>query len=244
MPAVIEPLRERWKEVQATAVALDMRGDHAGAIKAVKDFHHHLCYLKILDPACGSGNFLYVTMEHLKRLEGEVLDLLKTDLDDREAFLDLQKFTVDPAQFLGIELNPRAAQIAEVVLWIGFLQWHFRTSGKAMPAQPVLKNYKNIENRDAILAYDREEIRLGADGRPITRWDGHAMKTDLVTGRDVPDETRRAELYDYVNPRPADWPKADYIVGNPPFIGGKDLRDRLGGYAEALWAACPDPPTW
>ena len=80
-------------------------------------------------------------------------------------------------------------------------------------------------------------------GRPVTRWDGHSMKIDLATGRDVPDETKRVELYRYVNPRPAKWPEADFIIGNPPFIGGKDVRDRLGdGYAEALWQAYPDMP--
>ena len=44
------------------------------------------------------------------------------------------------------------------MLWIGYLQWHFRTRGRVMPAQPVLKNFRNIEHRDAILAYDREEL--------------------------------------------------------------------------------------
>jgi hypothetical protein len=68
------------------------------------------------------------------------------------------------------------------------------------------------------------------------------MKTDLVTAREIPDETKRIELYRYVNPRPAKWPDADFIIGNPPFTGGKDLRERWGGYAEALWAAYPDMP--
>ncbi len=78
MPAVIEPLRERWNNVKATALAYGIAGNRDAAVKAVKDFHHELCHLRILDPACGSGNFLYVTMEHMKRLEGEVLDLLRT----------------------------------------------------------------------------------------------------------------------------------------------------------------------
>jgi hypothetical protein len=72
-------------------------------------------------------------MEHTKRLEGEVLDLLRNDLSEPEATLELERFTVDPHQFLGIEINPRAATIAEVVLWIGYLQWHFRTRGRVMP---------------------------------------------------------------------------------------------------------------
>ena len=220
MPAVIEPLRERWDNVKATALAYDIAGNRDAAIKAVKDFHHELCHLRILDPACGSGNFLYVTMEHLKRLEGEVLDLLQ-EFGDSQYLLELDSHTVDPHQFLGLEINPRAATIAEVVLWIGYLQWHFRTRGRVMPAQPVLKNFKNIEHRDAILAYDREELVRDEQGRPVTRWDGHSMRIDLATGRDVPDETKRVELYRYVNPRPAKWPEADFIIGNPPFIGTK-----------------------
>jgi hypothetical protein len=242
MPAVIEPLRERWDNVKATALAYGIAGNRDAAVEAVKAFRHGLCHLRILDPACGSGNFLYVTMEHMKRLEGEVLDLLRHDLDEPEATLELERFTVDPHQFLGIEVNPRAATIAEVVLWIGYLQWHFRTRGRVMPAEPVLREFKNIWRGDAVLAYDREEVLRDEHGRTVTRWDGHSMKTDLLTGREVPDDTMRVELYRYVNSRPAIWPDADFIIGNPPFTGGKDLRERLGNYAEALWAAYPDMP--
>jgi hypothetical protein len=242
MPAVIEPLRERWDNVKATALAYDIAGNRDAAIKAVKDFHHELCHLRILDPACGSGNFLYVTMEHLKRLEGEVLDLLQ-EFGDSQYLLELDRHTVDPHQFLGLEINPRAAAIAEVVLWIGYLQWHFKTRGRVMPAQPVLKNFKNIEHRDAILAYDREELVRDEQGRPITRWDGHSMRINLATSRDVPDETKRVELSRYVNPRPAEWPEADFIIGNPPFVGIRQMRLTLGdGYVDALWQAYPDMP--
>ena len=93
-----------------------------------------------------------------------------------------------------------------------------------MPAQPVFKNFRNIEHRDAILAYDREELVRDEQGRPVTRWDGHSMRIDLATGRDVPDETKRVELYRYVNPRPAEWPEADFIIGNPPFVGIRQMR--------------------
>mgnify|MGYP000538398236 FL=1 len=83
----------------------------------------------MLDPACGSGNFLYVTLEHLKRLEGEVLETFD-NLGDTQARLEMAGATVDPHQFRGLEVNPRAATIAEMVLWIGYLQWHFRTRGQ------------------------------------------------------------------------------------------------------------------
>lgn len=93
-----------------------------------------------------------------------------------------------------MELNPRAAAIAELVLWIGHLQWHVRTKG-GMPSEPILRAFKNIVVKDAVLVADK-------------------------------------------SPRRPDWPPSEFIVGNPPFIGGKDLRARLGDeYTLALWAA-------
>ena len=155
----------------------------------------------------------------------------------------MDRHTVDPHQFLGLELNPRAVAIAELVLWIGYLQWHFRTRGNAMPSQPVLKDFATIREQDAILANDKRQVLLDGAGKPVTRWDGITYKPHPVTGDLVPDEGARLERYRYTNPRAADWPKADFIVGNPPFIGGKDMRQELGdGYAEACWAARPYIP--
>lgn len=94
-----------------------------------------------------------------------------------------------------------------------------------------------------MLAYDRKELVTDEQGKPVTRWDGRTMKTSTVTGEDVPDETERTPVYRYVNPRKAEWPKADYVVGNPPFIGGWKIRQALGdGYVEALWSAYDDVP--
>jgi hypothetical protein len=76
VPTIIEPLREDWKTVQATAVTLSRSGDTNAARDVVRKFRRDLCSLTVLDPACGSGNFLYVTLEHLKRLEGEVIETL------------------------------------------------------------------------------------------------------------------------------------------------------------------------
>ncbi|MFZ4779963.1 MAG: DNA methyltransferase, partial [Terrimicrobiaceae bacterium] len=102
-------------------------------------------------------------------------------------------------------------------------------------------NFHNIECRDAVLAYDRTEPVLDENGAPVTRWDGRTVKKHPVTGEDVPDETARVPLLSYENPRPAEWPQADFIVGNPPFIGNKRMRDALGdAYTEALRQAHPD----
>lgn len=234
MPTIIEPLRDEWATVQATAMQLEGDGKHAEALDELRGFHRKLCHIRVLDPACGSGNFLYVTMEHMKRLEGEVIDVLG-ELDAEAARLELQGLTVTPEQFLGIELNERAAVIAEMVLWIGFLQWHFRTSKNATVPTPVLRNYGNIECRDAVLAWDDRRLKVDETGKPITHWDGRTTKPHPVTGREVPDESAQVEDYEYINPRPAEWPKADYVVGNPPFVGNKRMRSVLGdGYVDAI----------
>ncbi len=144
--------------------------------------------------------------------------------------------SVDPHQFLGIEKNPRAAPIAELVLWIGYIQWWFRTRDRSVLQEPILRKFDNITIGDAVLAYDREDLLTDEKGRPITRQDPQARKLHPITGEDVPDPDARLEVYRYVNPRVPKWPEAEFIVGNPPFIGGKDLRAELGdGYAEALW---------
>ena len=78
---------------------------------------------------------------------------------------------------------------------------------------------------------------------PVSRWDGKTTKQHPVTGEDVPDETAQVPLERYVNPRRAEWPPADVVVGNPPFIGNKRMRDALGdGYVEALRAAWAEMP--
>jgi hypothetical protein len=242
LPTVIEPLRAEWENVRAAAVQLGKGGEIEKARVEINRFHRRLCEVKVLDPACGSANFLYVALEHLKRLEGEVWDFAG---EFGETFkLEMTEHTVDPHQFLGLEINPRAASIAELVLWIGYLQWHFRTRGQTMPAEPVLRNFKNIQCRDAVLAYDGEpQPARDEAGNIKTVWDRRSMKADTVTGRDVPDESKRVPLLTYTNPRPVTWPEADFIVGNPPFIGKGKLREDLGdGYAETLRATYPEVP--
>ena len=242
IPTIIEPLREEWEDVKAAAVDLAGRGNGSAAVKEVITFHQKLCETKVLDPACGSGNFLYVTMEYMKRLEGEVLDLLH-ELGHDQYLLEIERHTVDPHQFLGIEVNPRAAVIAELVLWIGYLQWHFKTRGKTMPAQPVLKNFKNIECRDAVVAYDSKELARDENGALITRWDGISTKKHAATGEEVPDETKRVSVFRYENPTTAIWPSCNFVVGNPPYLGARTIRLALGDdYLEALREASVGVP--
>ncbi|MFZ2066781.1 MAG: DNA methyltransferase, partial [Xanthobacteraceae bacterium] len=204
---IIEPLREDWRNVQAAAETKRAAEDKDGAADEVKAFHDNLCATRVLDPACGTGNFLYVSMELMKRLEGEVLEAL-SDLSDQTRFRGYELRNVDPHQFLGMEINPRAAAIAELVLWIGYLQWHFRTRG-GIPPEPILRKFKNIEVKNAVLTWE---------GYPVPR---------VIDGKET-----------YPNPRQPGWPTAEFIVGNPPFTMGGDFRREFGdARAEALWAA-------
>jgi hypothetical protein len=252
LPTVVEPLRADWANAQAAALVLAQEAAElsgkahdnkmAEARAALQTFHHQLCTTRVLDPACGSGNFLYVTLEHLKRLEGEVLNQLEAFGHTQDS-LGLEGETVTPQQLLGIELNERAAALAELVLWIGFLQWHIRTRGNKAVAEPVVHNYGNIQNRDAVLAWDDLEPALDANGQLLTRWDGKTFKTHPVTGAQVPDDAAQVPQWRYLNARKADWPQAEFIVGNPPFIGASTMRAALGdGYVETLRTVWSDVP--
>lgn len=235
-PTIMEPLRADFDAAKAAAVSLLEKKDPKGARQLIKDFHHKLCTIRVLDPACGSGNFLYVAMENMKRLEADVLKLLE-DLGENEPRLMLQGETVDPHQFLGLEINEWAVWAAELVLWIGYLQWHFKTFGNAAPSEPVLKDFHNIEKRDALLTWESTALRKDEDGNTVTRWDGESMISSNVTGEDLPNPDAHVAVYDYHNPKKSVWPKADYIVGNPPFLGTSRMRSDLGeGYVDALRA--------
>uniref|UniRef100_UPI003BA8BC40 class I SAM-dependent DNA methyltransferase n=1 Tax=Stappia sp. TaxID=1870903 RepID=UPI003BA8BC40 len=203
---VIDPLQAEWENTLATIERQKSEGRSDAAVKTAQAFHDRLCETLVLDPACGTGNFLYVSLELMKKLEGKVLEVI-ADLGGQVS-LALDRHTVDPHQFLGLEVNKRAAAIAELVLWIGHLQWHFKNQGVA-PTEPILRRFHNIRHMDAVLT-----------------WDGYPLP-QVVDGKEVHPDPRRPE-----------WPKADYIVGNPPFVGGKDIRARMGSpYAEALWKA-------
>jgi hypothetical protein len=234
MPTLIEPLREQWGDIRGAAETLLRQGKTAKALREVQAFHYQLCQTRVLDPACGSANFLYVALEHMKRLEGEVLGFL-SELTQGQGVLESEGLTVDPHQFLGLEINPRAAQIAELVLWIGYLQWHYRLSDRLDLPEPILRDFKNIQCRDALIEYDSREPELNENGDPVTIWDGISMKVSPATGELIPDEAGQAIVYRYHNPQRTEWPEADYIVGNPPFIGASTMRRSLGdGYVDAV----------
>jgi hypothetical protein len=242
-PTIEEPLRKEWETVRAsvrTLVADNVAGEKE-ALRLLDTFLDRLAHVRILDPACGTGNFLYVSLDVLKRIENEVLDMISNLGGGR---ITSYGRLVSPKQFLGIEISWWAKEIAELVLWIGYLQWQLRTRGFANnPEEPILHDYHNIECRDAVLAYDERVALLDDAGNPVTRWDGETMKRHPVTGEDVPDDSARIPVFRYLNPRRAEWPAADYVIGNPPFIGNKRMRFALGdGYVHELRHAHADVP--
>jgi hypothetical protein len=192
--------------------------------------------LQFLDPACGSGNFLYVTMAAVKRIELEVVNELErvAGKEQKEAILE----EVHPRQFHGIEVKPWAREIAELTLWIGYHQFWRESHGGRTPPDPILEDTGTIECRDAVLVWD-EIVHRPEKDRP----DPTPRIVHPVTGELVPDPDARLPYNEYVGARQAEWPKADFIVGNPPYIGIQRQREALGdGYVTALRASYPMVP--
>jgi hypothetical protein len=236
-----DPLRDDWEIIQVQAAELlgDDENPSAGVRRNVgklyRDFLARLRQVRVLDPACGTGNFLYVSYEILKGLEHEVLEALRVlDLGAQEG-LEILGERVVPEQMLGIEIKPWATEIAQLVLWIGHLQWELDHRAHEALSEPLLPSQRTIECRDALIAWKDIVPRLGDDGEPITQWDGETTKIHPSTGKLVPDEDARMPIVDYKGVRRAEWPSVDFIVGNPPFIGNKHMRTRLGdGYVDAV----------
>jgi type II restriction/modification system DNA methylase subunit YeeA len=152
-PVVLAPLRREWGEARAriekllaaSGVSEKTRREREREARAVfRDYHERLSHVRVLDPACGSGNFLYVTLQKLKDLEKEVL------VYGSGAGLGSLLPQVNPTQFYGIELNPYAFDLAQTTLWIGYLQW-ITANGYGTPAEPILRTMNNFFQMDAIL---------------------------------------------------------------------------------------------
>lgn len=197
---IMDVLEPEWAAI-VNPSATGHAQNRSATLVAAQAFHDRLTALRVLDPACGTGNFLYVSMEALQQLETKVIETIQTLGGEAQA-------RIGPHQFYGLELNPRAAKIAELVLWIGWLRFRIINDPDDIP-DPVLASTANIN--------------FGRHGG----YDAVLAQT----------ETGEADLE---NPHLPAWPEADFIVGNPPFIGAKYMRERLGGaYAEALWKANP-----
>ncbi|MEO5727947.1 MAG: DNA methyltransferase, partial [Byssovorax sp.] len=236
-PTVEEPIRERWTAVQAEVLQIREGGrpkDRKLAEQRLREFHDWLRQLRFLDPACGSGNFLYVTMHMVKRIEVEVLNELANVTGTRE----LRFQEVDPSQFYGIEVKPWAREIAELTLWIGFHQFWRRAHGDIQPEEPILRDTGTLSNRDAVLDRSGEKRDPARD-----RQDPTPRLRHPVTGELVPDPTAKLEYRTILDPRETEWPPAEFIIGNPPFMGQLRQREAFGdGYVDALRAAYKKVP--
>ncbi|MBZ5629994.1 MAG: class I SAM-dependent DNA methyltransferase [Acidobacteriia bacterium] len=218
-PVLMAPLRRRWAQVKAEAEAVAanfatkiaplkkgsrtatagqrkrMTKDYQATLRPILlAFVDELSHLRVLDPACGSGNFLYVALKRLLDLWKEV-----SSFGNSHGLTGLFPYQVNPSQLFGIETNAYAQELASVVVWIGYIQW-LRENGFGVPPVPILRRLDNIRRMDAVLDYN-------ADGKPV---------------------------------EPA-WPDADVIIGNPPFLGDKKMREGLGDkYVDDLRALYAD----
>ena len=186
-PVVLEPLWAEWEDVRESIKAqvekANVTKSKAASTKARNEakslyeaFLRRLAEFRVLDPACGSGNFLYLALLGLKDLENRVI------LDAELLGLPRAFPQVGPQAVLGIEVNSYAAELARVTIWIGQIQWML-SHGFGLSKNPILQKLDQIANRDALLNPDGTE---------------------------------------------AEWPDADAIVGNPPFLGDKKMLAELG----------------
>jgi hypothetical protein len=241
-PVLMAPLRREWDAVQAQVRDLaahlpsPLRGGVGGGVAdeghalhtraehkqlaAVNDlivtFHNALARTTVLDPACGSGNFLYVALRELLTLEKEVITFCDALGLPRPAL------KVSPAQLFGIELNQYAHELAQATVWIGYIQWR-NENGFGFPDEPILRKLDNIQNKDAILSLplpQRGEAARSAG-------EGESTQAGTPSPQPSPPRGEGAE---------PTWPAADVIIGNPPFLGGNRIRKELGdAYVDALF---------
>jgi type II restriction/modification system DNA methylase subunit YeeA len=146
-PVVMRPLRREWEEARAEIeglLAKDTAQSHRRAQVRLRAFHERLSGVRVLDPACGSGNFLYVALQRLKDLEKQAL------VYGADRGLGSLLPQVNPTQFYGIEVNPYAFDLAQTTLWIGYLQW-IHHNGYGTPPEPILRPMTSFLNADAVL---------------------------------------------------------------------------------------------
>lgn len=203
-PLVSGPLLLEWQAVREKIAKVapkfgmvKTRGNKYRANDALQQgqalyqgFLLRLADFRVLDPACGSGNFLYLALKALRDVEKYA------QIDAQELGLQAEvSLQTGPHNILGLEINEFAAELARVTVWIGDIQW-CRQNVWPHSLNPILKPLDGIENRDALINTDGSQ---------------------------------------------AQWPKADVIVGNPPFIGNKRMLGELGkAYVDQVRLAYKD----
>jgi len=209
-PVIVRPLTAEWEAVKAELSDIVSRGRTrdgkpgpaalSRAEARLDQFLKRLDDVRILDPACGSGNFLYLALQSLKDLEYRAI------VEAEAMGLARRVVHCGPHNVKGIEINPYAAELARTSIWIGNIQW-LRRNGFEARKEPVLEDLDAIECRDALVT--RIIVTPSADYV--------APPGKIQVGND--------ELEHYVE---AEWPEAEFIVGNPPFLGSKEFLSNLG----------------
>ncbi len=207
-PVLMAPLRREWSALKGELAAAMAKGKGTSPQRdRLAALQKKIAAVTVLDPACGSGNFLYVALQLLLDLEKEIITCA-TQLGCKLAP------QVSVQQLRAIEVNPYAFELAQVSVQIGFLQWR-SDNGFSNDRTPVLQNLDGFQNEDALLV---PHFRSKAKTLKDAQADEHA-------GDDA--------LKFYTERK---WPECDVIVGNPPFLGGKMLRRELGdGWVSGLF---------
>jgi type II restriction/modification system DNA methylase subunit YeeA len=207
-PVLMAPLRREWVALKATLLASLKRGKGTAEERArLQKFLKKLRAIIVLDPACGSGNFLYVSLQLLLSLEKEVI-----------TFAEQLGFSFPPEvsvqQLKAIEINSYAFELAQVSVQIGYLQWR-RDNGFDNDRTPVLQNLDGFQNEDALLVpHFHSKAKTLKEAQAGEHKGDDALK--FYTERE--------------------WPECDVIVSNPPFLGGSKLWEELGRhYQKELW---------
>ena len=156
-PVVLDPLRQEWQEarlkIERHRKTRDKAASDSARTRAENEarevwsgFRQRLGNFRVLDPACGSGNFLYLALLHLKDFEQSLIK------EAEKLGLPLIGQMVTTKAVRGIEVNPYAAELARTTIWIGELQWQLKNaSDLAFFREPVLGRLDAIECRDALL---------------------------------------------------------------------------------------------
>jgi hypothetical protein len=206
-PVLMAPLRREWAALKGQLAAAYANGQGTPAQRdKLAAFQKKLASITVLDPACGSGNFLYVSLQLLLGLEKETITYA-TQLGFMLAPL------VSVQQLRALEINPYAFELAQVSVQIGSLQWR-RDNGFENDRSPVLQNLDGFQNEDALLVPH------------------FSNKAKTLKEAQAGEHTEDASLRFY---KEREWPECDVLVGNPPFLGDKLMRGELGDrYVEEL----------
>jgi type II restriction/modification system DNA methylase subunit YeeA len=235
-PVLMAPLRREWSALKSSLASAFAKAKGSSADRAkLTAFHSKLASITVLDPACGSGNFLYVSLKLLLDLEKEVI-----------AFATQLGFAFKPRvsvqQLKAIELNAYAFELAQVAVQIGYLQWR-RDNGFQNDEEPVLQVLDGFENKDALL---KEIFRKAPKDLREARAEEHIAVAPLGSDqfeiaeasdelREIGTNKRRKSSGEVRVYHERGWPHADVIVSNPPFLGTSRQWDELGrDYCESL----------